>query len=120
MDWQKALGNSCRHWVPSGGRNQVADDLWIRAAANELEDARECNFGLMVISDVRMTNEARWLKEQGGIIVQISREASEAVRPHASENGICQSLINYRIDNNGTLKELYRQVDEIICMEGLL
>jgi hypothetical protein len=40
------------------------------------------------ISDVRFDNEAKWVREQGGVIWKISRHGLASVRHHSSENGV--------------------------------
>lgn len=91
------------------GRNTINSDLWILRAQKEMEQHKN-----IVISDCRFDNEAEAIIEAGGIVIEISRESANEVAAHSSENGISSKLINFHIENNGTLTDLYRSVDNFL------
>ncbi|MBJ2129078.1 hypothetical protein JC525_09025 [Alteromonas sp. IB21] len=91
------------------GRNSINSDLWILRAQKEMEQHTN-----IVISDCRFDNEAEAIIEAGGIVIEISRESANQVAAHSSESGIGSKLINYHIENNGTLTDLYRSVDNFL------
>lgn len=91
------------------GRNTINSDLWILRAQKEMEQHTN-----IVISDCRFDNEAEAIIAAGGIVIEISRDNANQVAAHSSESGISPHLVNYHIENNGTLPELYRAVDNFL------
>jgi len=114
IEW---LGKSPRQLMQTigteWGRQCVHPDLWVLLAHQEW---LTCQRGLsngMVISDVRFDNEARWIKEQGGTLIEIRRQHTETVEAHVSEAGITVSA-DHVIHNDGTLDDLYDALDEVM------
>ena len=71
---------------------------------------------MIVITDIRFEHEIKAIKDNNGVIIKINRE-TEFNDNHISEielKTIDQSLIDYTIDNNYTLDDLYSQLDTII------
>lgn len=60
----------------------------------------------VVVSDVRLTNEAEWVIERGGVVVRIERAGIGPVNNHASEQPLPVALIGATVANNGSLVEL--------------
>jgi hypothetical protein len=50
----------------------------------------------------------------GGYIIEVQRNNVESVAAHTSEQGIRSDLISFKIENNGTLIDLYRLVDYLL------
>ena len=120
-----------------GGRQIFGDDLWIKRLAFEWEsikeeakerkDADACGgrwrYGDylrgMVVSDIRMQNEADWVKAQGGQVWGVFREnnflAKDVGIPgHKSEAGIDHASIDRKLvnpDKEGWEADLKRQCD---------
>ena len=67
-----------------------------------------------MITDIRFNNEAELIKSYGGIVIRITRKDKVQVLKHQSENGINNNLVDYEIENNGTLRELYQALDLVI------
>jgi len=126
LDW---LGKSPRQLMQTlgteWGRNEVCSDLWVKVLAHETindmalaEEFEEVWVG--VISDIRFPEEAVWIRENGGIIVHISRSYIKSVSPHTSENGIAIHTNDAVISNNGTIQELKKTLDQfVIGLSGL-
>lgn len=66
----------------------------------------------MILSDVRFDSEAAWIKEHGGILIEIDRSGTVAdkmvkwavgIPGHASESGVNRDMIDITIRNDGTL-----------------
>lgn len=74
----------------------------------------------VVITDTRFENEAMWVHEQGGIVVQIHRAGLIPVEgEHASAKGLPLNLINYTLHNNQTLARFELLADEFLSyLEG--
>lgn len=70
----------------------------------------------VVITDVRFKHEIECIKKLGGIIVKINRKSNN-IDQHSSEQELAtfpKNLIDYEIDNNNSLVDLYSQLDTII------
>ena len=66
-----------------------------------------------IITDVRFDNEAISCKNNGYLVVEVTRGDKPEVREHPSEAGIDSSLVDVYINNNGTLEDLKQQVKEL-------
>ncbi len=80
-----------------------------------------------IVTDVRHINECKYVKENKGITIRITREGTEEI--HGMDHESETALDNYNdfdieIDNNGTLEDLYRisrsTVDTILIIERLM
>lgn len=114
IEW---LGKSPRQLMQTlgteWGRQCVHPDLWVLLAHQEwLACQRNLSKG-MVVSDVRFDNEARWIKEQGGVLIEIRRREAEKVSAHLSEVGILHR-VDHVIRNDGTIDDLYAALDEVV------
>jgi hypothetical protein len=87
-------------------------DFWLKVMearlSQEYADEEE-----VVISDVRFENEAAWIRARGGVVVHIVRDTG-LVDGHASEAGIVQLPVDYVLENNGRLPELYPKIDHFL------
>lgn len=100
------------------GRETIGRDVWLKLAGRQwLLACCDSSFVGMVITDVRMSNEAAWVRAAGGVVVHIERTAATPVRAHISEMPLPVLNGDYRLTNNGTVDELYRRLDDLI---GLL
>jgi hypothetical protein len=73
---------------------QLHDDVWIRAGMRAMDPNTR-----YVFPDVRFNNEARAIRDMGGVVVKVCREGTKSVRAHASEQGIDPALIDFELDN---------------------
>lgn len=92
------------------GRCMINANLWTELAARRLFQ----NGTGMVIPDVRFENEATWVREQGGLIIHVTRPAANAVENHVSEDGINVLPEDMQVVNDGTLDDLYISVNELL------
>ena len=92
------------------GRNTVNNDVWLLAAKRNLATAD--GYGV-VIPDVRFENEADFIRENGGLLLHISRENKVQVLNHASENGVSIKPGEHCIENNGSIDDFYYQLAKI-------
>ena len=69
----------------------------------------------IVVPDVRFDEEAEAIRGLGGVIVEVQRGVGlqGSTGTHASELGLLK-LPDYVIDNNGTLEDLFMQVEHVI------
>ena len=75
----------------------------------------------IVVDDIRYNNEAKFIKDKGGIIIKVDRPAPELrkVPKHSSENGIDDKYIDFTIANDSTLYDLRQKAYSIGDMYGL-
>lgn len=118
-EWGRALNENV--WVNLVGK-KWAEVLYQRHHA----DTYRAAFGQdsaqgMVLSDVRFDSEAEWVRDHGGLIVHVNRgiQPTPGILGHASEKGICPTLIDYTVNNGGTLSQLYQNLENLIVkVEG--
>ena len=73
-----------------------------------------------LVTDVRFPNEAKAIKDKGGILIRVDRD-SDSKDSHVSENAlITYKDWNYVIDNNYSLAELILRVRQIMFKEGII
>lgn len=94
-------------------RNKLDNDIWIKCAISKIIDKAEVR-RLCIVPDVRFANEANALKINvdslyGGVI-KVNRNSNDNSK-HSSE--IIDFAVDFEIDNNGTLMQLFYKVLEI-------
>jgi hypothetical protein len=67
-----------------------------------------------VITDVRFINEAKAIKDRGGIIIRIDRPGVTAINNHPSETDLDNWKFDYKIVNNSDLISLKFNVKNIL------
>ena len=118
-------------WGTEVCRRSFHDDIWVASLENKLRNITTN----VVISDCRFPNEFAVIKNAGGIIVRVKRGPNPEWHTHAQgalagniedililkEFGIHESewawyglTVDYTIDNNSTLDNLYSKITEII------
>ncbi len=90
------------------GRQLVKQDLWPSLAMAEAIGMTNA-----VLTDVRFDNEGEAVLEAGGYVLQLERTV-EAVAEHSSEKGIRSQLVWQVVPNNGSVHDLYDQLDNIL------
>ena len=87
-------------------RNIFRDDVWIKLTEKQLLNNPEKR---CILADVRFNNEAEFVNQQQGILVNVVRDFDDVPkesRVHVSENGVDNKYVNVTIKNNGSLEEL--------------
>jgi len=67
-----------------------------------------------VITDCRFPNEAKAVKERGGIIVRVDRSGVNPVNAHPSETALDSWKFDHIIVNNGTLEDLKTSIQILL------
>ncbi len=115
-------------------RNHFAPDIWINSLEYRMRKLKE-DAPCVVVSDARFRNELDLIKNMGGVVIWVQRgelpewyeTASQAHRNvvskkimttkykdvHESEWNWAGYPVDYIIDNNGTLEDLAKQVENI-------
>ncbi len=126
-----------QYWGTEVMRRGFHDDIWIASIENKIRNLQDN----VVISDCRFPNEISSIRSAGGRIVRTCRgpdpewfHAAEVVnrgptqnlswasnrsvldnfKVHASETAWVGTNFDCVLDNNGTMDELYAQVDLIV------
>lgn len=95
-------------------RDVFGDNFWLdQVLPDEKYPVRGWYDRNAVVTDVRFENEVKRVKANGGRIINIVRPTT-AAQDHASEQPIETELINYTIQNNGSVNDLYKAVDEFL------
>lgn len=120
-----------QHWGTELCRGHFHDDIWIASLENKLQKAP----GNIVITDCRFPNEIKSIINAGGKVYRVrrgadpewyglaekankgdrvSKEMFEEYNIHSSETAWIGTEFNGVIYNNGTLDELFTQVESTI------
>ena len=124
--WSKQMGKEVTpRWVlqyfgTEVMRGQMYDGIWRDSCLGRY------NGTPTVISDTRFINEIKEIKDISGKIILVKRGQNpewftsyveDNIKPvgiHSSEYAWAKSEFDYVIKNDGTLEELYQQVDDLI------
>lgn len=93
------------------GRNLIDGNIWLKIAQKkfervsstaEMKGGRILGLG-MIIPDVRFENEAQWIRDAGGLMLEVIRPGQDIIseNSHASEAGFDPALIDATITNDG-------------------
>lgn len=107
------LGVSYRQMAQTLGTEwgrALQHDFWLRLAASYVADLAEGGCTHFVISDMRFANEAKWVRDHGGLIWNVSRPDTKPVRNHPSEQEFLHFSADHVIDNSGTVDQLREAV----------
>ena len=69
----------------------------------------------VVITDVRFDNEATFIRNRGGVIINIVRDKEDIYESrHSSEGGLKPDNVDLYIHNNGTIEDMCNEVTYMI------
>jgi hypothetical protein len=91
------------------GRGLIHPDLWLLIAEKEVEAIHASGYHA-AITDVRFENDAKFIREHGGVVWHIKRDSVTPVNAHVSEQGITFVKGDVLIDNNGSIDDLLDEV----------
>lgn len=94
------------------GRQCVHPELWLMCADRALSDLTEDGHRV-VFEDCRFANEADFILRRGGQLWRIERPGVARQTDHASEGGLDDVTFDRRIVNDGSLLDLYQQVQAL-------
>jgi hypothetical protein len=119
-----------QYWGTEVCRHSFHDDIWIASLENKLRNSKDH----IVISDCRFPNEVASIKNAGGQVIWVRRgalpewyelavnhkESMATAYPevHISEYSWVETKFDYVLDNNGTVQDLYDQVEKLIKIES--
>lgn len=96
------------------GRVLIHPDFWLLIAEERIQSCPGLN---IVFTDVRFENEATLIRKHGTLVHIVGRETDlqKELQSHASEQGISFiEGVDLRINNSGSLKDLYEAMDKIL------
>lgn len=101
----------------------IGDNFWIKCLEKLIkEHIYKNNNAKIIVSDIRFQNEIDSLKKPFATnpnykILRVKRMCKNSVDTHDSEKFIDElKCIDYEIDNNSTLDQLYQKIDSIFCL----
>lgn len=120
IDNEPASPRLMRQWVGTDMmRNHVDDKIFIKLMARKLTNP--CH---IIIADVRFENEAKFVKEHGGLIFKILRPELEKKfadkSVHASEQGIPYKYIDHVVINEENRLDILREQADFVYNKYLL
>lgn len=93
----------------------IKNNFWVEAFKVRYLNLIKNNPNMkIVVADVRFQNEIDIIHKLGGTIIKIDRVSVKSDDNHASENIDSLNEYNTLIENNGTIEELYKKLDEFI------
>lgn len=95
------------------GREIIDQQMWVRKGEEKIERAG----GPVVITDCRFPNEVNMVRRRKGTLIWVSREGISAVNTHASEHSVTQADCDLTIWNDGTIQDLYDEVDDLLLAQ---
>lgn len=98
-----------------GHRDAFGDNFWVDIA---LPLDKDYSDALYVVTDMRFPNEADRVIALGGHAVKVEREAATNFSAHSSEQNI-DDVIEYFLDNTGTLDDLRHNVTSMLVSFGV-
>ena len=117
------LGTSARALMQTIGTEvgrTLNPDLWVNHLQRRLGLPDAPVHDRVVISDVRMFNEAAWVRREGGAVLRLHRPQAEAVRGHASESSIHRLVVDFDITNDGEhFAGLHAELDMLMQLMGI-
>ena len=99
-------------WGADFRRHYKGESYWLDKMLDKMQTISDRE--VLVITDVRYPNEAELVKKAGGLMIRVDRETGQE-DPHSSENLLDDfEGFDYRLTNNGTLKDLEAKVAKIV------
>ena len=84
--------------------------IWVNALEKKLEEIE----GDIIISDVRHSEEANWIRQAGGCLIKVFNPNIQQEDTHISENGLDNFVWDWEICNDGSIKKLELKIDELM------
>lgn len=105
------------------GRNHICLDVWLKIAQREIDyqnglvAANNLYLRGIVVSDIRLESEAKWLRDQGGTIWHIHRRPDNPhaiATDHESETPIWPMSGEPFVINDGDIDQLHDRIAQLI------
>ncbi len=88
----------------------IGSEFWVKSLENRIPKDTD-----IVITDVRFPNEVDMIHRLGGKIIRVKRNIQvNDSGTHISEKHIDKLVVDYDIENNGTIEQLHEKVNDIV------
>jgi hypothetical protein len=69
----------------------------------------------IVITDVRFSNEADWIRSHGGVVIFLESKTRgiHEHTGHSSENGLSAEDVDLIMENDGTIEAFHEKLEEM-------
>lgn len=92
-------------------RDVFGENFWVdQVIPSDLNHTNK----FLVVTDMRFPNEVDRVIELGGYTVRVNRITETAHSDHSSEQDIADELIDWELDNTGTIEQLKINVKEMM------
>jgi len=91
-----------------GGRAILGENVWVEATLGDAGDED------IVVTDVRFSNEADYIKKCGGVVVNITRPGVGPVNGHISDNAMENYPFDEYLRNDGSVEDLHAMILEVV------
>lgn len=91
-------------------RDNLWNDIWCDFIYKNYINKK---YDYIIISDCRFPNELKYFEKYNTISIKINRKLKDNCTSHVSESFIDSIKTTYTIDNNSSIKELYKKIDKI-------
>jgi hypothetical protein len=100
-------------------RMGLHDNVWVNALMADYKlieygDDEQGHYPNWVVTDTRFPNEAKAIKDNGGVIIRIDRPGVEPINTHPSEIGLDGWSFDYKIVNNSDIFSLKQTIETIL------
>lgn len=114
-------GKSRRYWlqwIGTEGFRALWENVWVSWWSQEIEDRGRATEQLMVTTtDLRFPNELEAVRRMGerAIVIRVTNpHVTASSDAHLSEAHYTSFAVDYDITNDGTIRDLHRQVEDIV------
>ncbi len=95
------------------GRNLIGGNFWTNVWTKDVDTLFK-RHNSVVNDDLRFTNEVEAVRKLGGTLVRIYGRNDAPYDAHESESFYDKLPFDHMINNNGTIADLYRAVEELL------
>ena len=97
------------------GMRWIYPDVWVDWLMRRLDKLEETNpKTVAIVTDVRFPNEADAIRERGGLLINITRDAADTTDTHISENALEDYPFDIGILNNYPLDVIEPMLFELL------
>lgn len=98
-------------WINSlfADYKQIGVGTKVYKGHGDYEEEGSLEYPKWLIPDTRFLNEAKSIKDRGGIILRVNRQLESNTNSHPSETSLDEYNFDYVINNDGTLEDLIEE-----------
>lgn len=111
--WGQYQAHSPRDILQAWGteyRREQDPDYWVKRARDHYRARIAAGAVGLVNCSARFENEAKWIREEGGLVLRVVRPGVTAVNAHVSDKPLPEELVDGEVENAGTRKVLFENL----------